>query len=145
SRGSAQAARQHRREAGHAGPHPHRRADAEEPGRPAAAEPGPAENRAGQGQAEIAETQARAQKYGADAAETQSDTQIAQRMAPLEAQQLLAEIAKLIAETQGQANERAGLESPGPGARLTGGAAPGQAAAGPARGMPQQAGIVPRR
>lgn len=96
-------------------------------------------------QAEIAETQARAQKYGADAAETQSDTQIAQRMAPLEAQQLLAEIAKLIAETQGQANERAGLESPGPGARLTGGAAPGQAAAGPARGMPQQAGIVPRR
>ena len=50
-------------------------------------------------EAEVAVKQAQAQKYGADAAETQADTQIAQQMAPLDAQHLLAQIAKLIAET----------------------------------------------
>lgn len=102
-------------------------------------------------QAEIAEKQARAQKYGADAgqtqadtAQTQSETQVAQQMAPLEAQHLLAEIAKLIAETRRSNDAGAGLEGAGPGGRVAGGPAPGGITQGRAGGMPQQPGGMPR-
>lgn len=95
-------------------------------------------------QAEVAVKQAQAQKYGADAAETQADTQIAQQMAPLDAQHLLAEIAKLIAETQRGQNERAAVESPVANQQQSGRAAPVGNAQGPARGLSQPPGAMPR-
>ncbi|MGP9656505.1 portal protein [Halomonas sp. AOP31-B1-25] len=95
-------------------------------------------------QAEVAVKQAQAQKYGADAAETQADTQIAQQMAPLDAQHLLAQIAKLIAETQGRQNERAAVESPVANQQQSGRAAPVGNAQGPARGLSQPPGAMPR-
>lgn len=95
-------------------------------------------------QAEVAVKQAQAQKYGADAAETQADTQIAQQMAPLDAQHLLAEIAKLIAETQRGQNERTAVESPVANQQQSGRAAPVGNAQGPARGLSQPPGAMPR-
>ncbi|WP_433925051.1 portal protein [Vreelandella sp. 21] len=95
-------------------------------------------------QADVAVKQAQAQKYGADAAETQADTQIAQQMAPLDAQHLLAQIAKLIAETQRGANERAAVESPVANQQQSGRQAPIGNAQVPARGLSQPLGAMPR-
>lgn len=95
-------------------------------------------------QAEVAVKQAQAQKYGADAAETQADTQIAQQMAPLDAQHLLAQIAKLIAETQRGANERAAVESPVANQQQPRGPAPIGNAQVPARGLSQPPRAMPR-
>ncbi|UTA78971.1 hypothetical protein J4377_13515 [Halomonas sp. XH26] len=95
-------------------------------------------------QAEVAVKQAQAQKYGADAAETQADTQIAQQMAPLDAQHLLAEIAKLIAETQRGQNERAAVESPVANQQQPRGPAPAGNAQVPARGLSQPPRTMPR-
>lgn len=95
-------------------------------------------------QAEVAVKQAQAQKYGADAAETQAETQIAQQMAPLDAQHLLAQIAKLIAETQGRQNERATMESPVANQQQPGRPAPAGNAQFPARGLSQPFGAMPR-
>ncbi|MDW0357712.1 hypothetical protein Q8G38_00110 [Halomonas venusta] len=95
-------------------------------------------------QAEVAVKQAQAQKYGADAAETQADTQIAQQMAPLDAQHLLAQIAKLIAETQRGANERAAVESPVANPQQPRGPAPAGYAQVPARGLSQPPRTMPR-
>lgn len=96
-------------------------------------------------QAEIAVKQAQAQKYGADAQETQIDAQTQQQMAPLEAQHLLAEIAKLIAETQGaRQNAGAGMEGAGPNPAAAGRPQVAGNAQGRARGMPRQAGNMPR-
>lgn len=95
-------------------------------------------------QAEVAVKNAQAQKYGADASETQAETQIAQQKAPLDAQHLLAEIAKLIAETQGKQNERATMESPVANPQQSGRPMPAGNAQVPARGLSQQAGAMPR-
>lgn len=95
-------------------------------------------------QAEVAVKQAQAQKYGADAAETQADTQIAQQMAPLDAQHLLAQIAKLIAETQRGANERAAVESPIANQQQSGRQAPIGNAQVFARGLSQPPRAMPR-
>lgn len=103
-----------------------------------------------QAQADIAETQAKAKRYAADAgktqaaaAQTQQETQVAEQMAPLEAQELLAQIAKLISETQGARNERAGLEGYRPNSSNAGGQeAVGHPQSAP-RGMPQQPGEMP--
>lgn len=103
-------------------------------------------------EAEIGEKQARAKKYGADAGQTQADaaqtaseTQVAQQMAPLEAQKLLAEIAKLVTETQGSPHGRTGLESPGQTERVAGRQAPGGDDQAGARAMPGQPGAMPGR
>jgi len=95
------------------------------------------------GQAEVAVKQAQAKKYGADAAETQADTQIAQQQAPLDAQHLLAEIAKLIAETQGKQNERAAVESPVANQQQPGRQMPVGNAQVPARGLSRLPGAMP--
>ncbi|MGQ0335693.1 portal protein [Halomonas elongata] len=95
-------------------------------------------------EAEAAEKQARAREANADAAQTEAETQQSQQMAPLEAQHLLAEIAKLITETRGRNDGGAGLEGAGQAGRIPGGAAPGVAAQGRAGGMPRQPGEVPR-
>ena len=94
-------------------------------------------------QAEVAVKQAQAQKYGADAAETQADTQIAQQMAPLDAQHLLAQIAKLIAETQGKQNERTAVESPVANPQQSGRPMPAGNAQVPARGLSRLPGAMP--
>lgn len=96
-------------------------------------------------QAEVAVKQAQAQKYGADAAGTQVDTQIAQQMAPLDAQHLLAQIAKLIAETQRGQHERAPMESPVTHSQQPRGPAPAGYPQLPARGLSQPAGAMPRQ
>lgn len=96
-------------------------------------------------QAEVAVKQAQAQKYGADAAETQAETQIAQQMAPLDAQHLLAQIAKLIAETQRGQNERAAMESPVANPRQPRGSASNGYPQLPARGLSQPVGAMPRQ
>lgn len=81
-------------------------------------------------QAEIAERQGKAQKYGADVAKTQadaqhtqaetaktqSDTQISQAMAPLEAQKLLMEIMSLLNQAQGATNGTGRAQMEGHGA-----------------------------
>lgn len=95
-------------------------------------------------QAEVAVKQAQAQKYGADAAETQADTQIAQQMAPLDAQHLLAQIAKLIAETQRGQNERAAVESPVANQQQPRGPAPAGNTQVSARGLSQPPRAMPR-
>lgn len=71
-------------------------------------------------QAEIAEKQARAQKYGADAAGTQASTEHEQQMSPLQAQKLLAEIAKLIADTPGESDGRKEMEGAGQNRQVAG-------------------------
>ncbi|WP_280568247.1 hypothetical protein [Chromohalobacter sp. 296-RDG] len=98
-------------------------------------------------QAEIQEKQAQAQRHQADAENTQIETQDEQKMAPLEAQKLLAEIAKLISETQGQrdgSDDGTGLESAGPDSGNAGRGASGQPAQANARGQPGQSGAMPR-
>ncbi|MDT8895645.1 hypothetical protein RSO41_13385 [Halomonas sp. I1] len=95
-------------------------------------------------EAEASEKQARAREANADAAQTEAETQQSQQMAPLEAQHLLAEIAKLITETRGRNDGGTGLEGAGQAGRVPGGEASGGASQGRARGMPRQPGKVPR-
>ncbi|MES3674432.1 hypothetical protein QC589_00595 [Halomonas elongata] len=95
-------------------------------------------------EAEAAEKQARAREANADAAQTEAETQQSQQMAPLEAQHLLAEIAKLITETRGRNDGGTGLEGTGQAGRVPGREASGGTAQGGARGMPRQPGKVPR-
>ncbi|MCC5904043.1 MAG: hypothetical protein JJT87_19200 [Halomonas sp.] len=94
-------------------------------------------------QGEMAVKQAQAQKYGADAAKTQVDTQIAQQMAPLDAQHLLAQIAKLIAETQRNHHDRTAVESPFSHQQQPGRQKPIGNAQIPARGLSQPLGAMP--
>lgn len=94
-------------------------------------------------QGEMAVKQAQAQKYGADAAKTQADTQIAQQMAPLDAQHLLAQIAKLIAETQRTHHDRTAVESPLSHQQQPGRPQSAGNAQIPARGLSQPLGAMP--
>lgn len=94
-------------------------------------------------EAELARIQAQAQKDGAAAAQTESDTQIDQQMAPIEAHKLLAEIVRLLSQAGATDGRHAPMESLGqPGGLPRGQGLPG-AAAGAPRGAAQPAGGLP--
>lgn len=89
-------------------------------------------------EAEAKEKMAKAAKSEAEVAETQADTQETAVMTPLKAKKLMAEILKMMRETNDI--ERAGSQSAGQNRSIPGRSAPAGYPPGPARPMPGQPG-----